>query len=644
MSDKGIEGPPGNILKDIRDAVAWRLHGRWDPLVERVSDLAAIAAAKAWRPLLRNPAFVGVAGSAGKTTTKELLTGILAQRRRGLGTPGNENVLPFIARMILRMRPGYDFCVAEMTEDQPGVMDEMLPLLRPSVAIITVVKQDHASAYDSPEGIAREIGKLVASLPEAGTAVLNADDEQVLAMAGACRGKVITYGLSPAAQLRAECIEAAWPARLELTAVFAGERIRVRTQLCGAHFVPAVLGAIGGGLATGLSLAECAEAVEGVAPFTGRMQPVTTDDGVTFIRDDFKAPLWTLDASLDFMRAANAARKIVVIGELSDAGPGKVEKYAKAARRALDVADIVVFAGPWASGAHKARRKGREDALRVFTQVYDAARHINAIARAGDLILLKGTNKQDHLVRVVLERAGAIACWRDDCKRGMFCDVCPNKDQHSGIQTLLTARNTGESAPDAALPHVDFRETVIIGLGNPDRKYAGTPHNVGHAVVDRIADSLGLSWDESAAAWIARGTLDGHPVTLIKVRQVMNLIGGNLKELAEAMAFVPGQCILLYDDLALPLGTVRPRMNGSAGGHRGVASILEAFQSDAFARVKMGVGKETAARDRVEYVLSPFSPADLPVVEQSMEEAVRRVREMVVRRSKTVAPARTDCS
>jgi len=86
--------------------------------------------------------------------------------------------------------------------------------------------------------------------------------------------------------------------------------------------------------------------------------------------------------------------------------------------------------------------------------------------------------------------------------------------------------------------------------------------------------------------------------------------------------------------LALPLGTVRPRMNGSAGGHRGVASILEAFQTDAFARVKIGVGKETAVRDRVEYVLSPFDPADHPTVETSVADAAQRVCEMLTKHAK----------
>lgn len=588
---------------------------------------------------MRNPVFFGITGSAGKSTTKELLTGILAQRRRGLGTPGNENVLPFIARMILRMRPDHDFCVAELTEEKPGVMDEMLPLLRPGVGIVTVARHDHISAYESPEGIVREMGKLVASLPRSGTAVLNADDERVLAMADACRGRVITYGLSPAARLRAESIDAAWPGRLALTVVYGDERVRVRTRLCGAHFVPSVLGAIGGGLASGLSLTECAEAIEHIAPFTGRMQPVTTDDGVTFIRDDFKAPLWTLDASLEFMRAAHAARKIVVIGELSDTGPGKVEKYAKAANKALDVADIAVFAGPWASSAHKARRVGRKEVLRVFSQVYDAARYVNSIARAGDLILLKGTNKQDHLVRIVLARAGAVACWRDDCQRGMFCDVCPSKDRPAGIHTLIPqGRSPADSATAASLPRVTSREAVIVGLGNPDPKYTGTPHNIGHALVDHVARAQGLSWTEYPDAWIARGMNEGHPVCLIKVRQVMNLIGGSLKELSDAMAFGPEQCILAYDDLALPLGAVRLRMNGSAGGHRGVASILEAFQTDAFARVKIGVGKDGAKSRQIDYLLSPFDASDREAVRQSIQAAAAQVLELARTHTKLSGP------
>ena len=191
---------------------------------------------------------------------------------------------------------------------------------------------------------------------------------------GSCAGKVITYGTSPGADLRAEDISAVWPDRLQMTLVRGAERVRLRTQLCGSHWVPSVLGAIGGGLATGMTLDECAAGLATVAPFDGRMQPVSTPDGVTFIRDDYKAPLWTVDACFEFMRAARAKRKIIVIGMLSDVGPDKGAKYAKVADLAQEIAEIAIFVGPWASSVLKARKGNADDALRAFGHVHDAAR------------------------------------------------------------------------------------------------------------------------------------------------------------------------------------------------------------------------------------------------------------------------------
>ena len=149
------------------------------------------------------------------------------------------------------------------------------------------------------------------------------------------------------------------------TVVRGAERVRVANQVCGSQWVPSVLGAIGGGLAVGLTLDECAAGIARVAPFEGRMQPVTTPDGVTFIRDDCKAPLWTLDACFDFMRAARARRKIIVIGTLSDCGAGAPKKYVKVARRAQEIADITVFVGPWASQRAQGTQARTTGALRI---------------------------------------------------------------------------------------------------------------------------------------------------------------------------------------------------------------------------------------------------------------------------------------
>ncbi|BCB26573.1 hypothetical protein SKTS_14590 [Sulfurimicrobium lacus] len=582
--------------------------------------------------MLQNPVFIGITGSAGKTTTKELLLGMLSRQGRVIGNYESFNKVEEVAKTILSVRPTHDFCVCELGADKPDSLNESLIMLQPGVGIVTLIANDHLGAFSSRDAIAQEKEKLVVSLPSTGTAVLNADDELVLAMAKNCAARVMTFGISEHADVRAENIGAVWPDRLGFTLVHGAERMEVQTRLCGSHWATSVLAAIGGGLAAGMTLDECAVGIASVAPFEGRMQPVTTRDGVTFIRDDFKAPLWTMDSCFEFMKAARARRKIIVIGELSSVGPRKELKYAKTAKLAQEIADVTIFAGPWASGALKARKPGGEDALRVFCHVRDAAEYINSITREGDLVLLKGTNKQDHLLRIIMARAGEIACWRDDCKRDSFCNQCLDRTKPSGAPASAPAMIVSDTAlqvPQSDLYTVAPSEQVIIGLGNPGAEHIGTPHNIGYEVVDHLASSLGLSWDDAPEARIARGSSQGRSVCLVKIQMAMNLTGTGLKRLSEYMAFGPEQCILVYDDLDIPLGSVRTRLSGSAGGHRGIASILEAFQTDAFRRVKVGVGQTEAKLNRVEYVLTAFDAASRAAADLAIKAAHARVIEML---------------
>ena len=623
LTDKLID-----LTGKLKRAVAWRLHR---VLGDKVVYGTLLECAKRWRQILSRPTYIAVIGSAGKTTAKELLLGMLSHKGRGIGNPGSFNNIEEIAMAMLRLRPWHSFFVSELSEDRPGVMDHNLALLRPTIGIVTVVKDDHLAAFASRDALAAEMAKLVASLPATGTAVLNADDERVLAMAALCAAKVITFGISPTADLRAEDISSVWPDRLQMTLVHGAQRVRLATQLCGTHWIPSVLGAIGGGLATGMTLEDCAAGIATVTPFEGRMQSVTTPDGITFIRDDFKAPLWTLDACFDFMKAARAKRKIIVIGTLSDygAGTGASKKYADVARLAQEIADITVFVGPWASSVLKTHKPGHEDALRTYVHVRDATQYVNSIAREGDLVLLKGTTKQDHLLRIILARSNEVSCWRDDCARGSFCNECPDRMKPSGAPPI----HQQLALPEAAVRHSDVgtlepSEQVIVGLGNPEAKYSNTPHNIGYAAVERLAESLGLEWIAMPHALFARGVVRGQSICLIKVNTNMNLIGGALKKLSDGMSFNPAQCILVYDDLDLPLGTVRTRLSGSAGGHRGVASILEAFQTDRFRRVKVGVGQVGIKLDRAAYVLKPFDATSGETVKNAVAAAVAKLLEI----------------
>ena len=616
-------------IRRFRRALAWRLHRL---LGDRIIYGTLLASARLWRRMLKKPVFIGVTGSAGKTMAKELVLGILTHKGKGVGNFSSYNNIEEIAKPMLRLRPTHGFFVTELTGDKPYAMDKSLALVQPSIGIVTVVRDDHSSKDYPREAIAKEKGKLIASLPATGTAVLNADDELVLAMAAKSTAKVITYGLSPKAELRAENISSVWPDRLQMTLVRGSERVELRTQLCGTHWVPSVLGAIGGGLAAGMTLVECATGVASVPPFDGRMQAVTTPDGVTFIRDDYKAPLWTVDACFEFMKSAQAKRKIIVIGELQDIGSQKGAQFAKTAILAQKIADITIFVGPWASSVLKTRRPGVGDALRTFSHVRDATEFINSISREGDLILLKGANKQDHLLRIILARNGDVACWRDDCNRYSFCNECPDRNKPSGLPILTasaTVSGATAQAPPSGLSPVEGDGQVIVGLGNPEPHYAGTPHNVGYEAADRLAASWGLKWDKNPEVWFARGSVNGQAVCLLKMRLAMNLTGPGLKQLSETMRFSPEQCILVFDDLDMPLGSVRSRMNGGAGGHRGVASILEAFQTDAIRRVKIGVGQTGIKIDRAAYVVKAFDALSQAAINQSLLTAIAHVGRFV---------------
>jgi len=462
-----------------------------------------------------------------------------------------------------------------------------------------------------------------------------------------CKAKVITYGISPNADLRAEDVRSVWPERLQMTLLRGGERVALHTRLCGTHWVPAVLGTVGGGLAAGMTLAECAQALASVEPFDGRMQPVTTPGGVTFLRDDFKAPWWALETCFEFMSNARAKRKIVVIGELSDIRSGKGKKYEQTAIRAQEVSDIVVFVGPWAYSALKALRHGHEDALRAFGHVRDASEYINSITRDGDLVLLKGSGKTDHLLRILLARSENIACWRDDCGQNCFCNQCDQRMKPSGAPLLLSPQASADVTPgteSAPSTRIEPGEQVIVGLGNPEARYAGTPHNIGYELVDLLAASLGLSWSTLPEAWIARGELAGQRVCLIKIRLAMNATGAGLKRLSRDMGFDPEQCVLVLDDLALPIGAVKMRQHGGAGGHRGVASILEAFQTDAVRRIKIGVGQAGLSIKQAEYVLTPFDAPSRAAMDVALATATTRLHDMLAHPAAVAAgalPART---
>ena len=620
-----------SISDRLTRGLMWRLR--------HLYDLGAYRYTIMRRKRLRQTVFVGVTGSAGKTTTKDLIASILKRQFSKVNkNTGSLNWPEDMVRVVLSTQSADAYCVAEMSAHGPGAMDLPLALVRPSVGVVTNIGSDHFSAFKGRDAIAKEKGKLIRSLPSDGIAILNADDPLVLAMGAHFRGRIVTFGLADDAMLRGEVMQSSWPDRFSLAVTWNGESVCVRTQLCGTHWASAVLAALATGVALDVPLMVAAQAVASVEPFEARMAPVVVD-GIDFIRDDWKAPLSTIEPAFEFMRQARAKRKVILMGTISDYPGASTTRYVKVGQSALAVADCVVFVGPWASASLRAKRDSK-DQLRAFTSLRDASAFLSGYLKQGDLVLLKGSNKADHMQRLILARTTSVKCWRTDCGRQNFCDTCELLHVPSGPQVTedtcaiptasLKSKHMG-SDPDRG----DRPKVVIIGLGNPEAGRVNTPHNVGYHTLDLLAQRIARDWvAEGDLAMVARGELNSMPVCLIKPLVPMNDIGPVLFKLARDLFFAVEQCILVHDDLDLPLGSVRARMRGGDGGHRGVRSILQAFQDDQFRRVKIGVGQPREGQSVIDYVLTPFTPGQLDIIKLANLAAADRVVEFF--RQKTV--------
>jgi len=178
---------------------------------------------------------------------------------------------------------------------------------------------------------------------------------------------------------------------------------------------------------------------------------------------------------------------------------------------------------------------------------------------------------------------------------------------------------------------------AIIGLGNPGPEYRDTRHNVGQRVVDRLARQLHARFAREGGHLVAKGRWRGESLYLVKPQSFMNVTGPGVARLGRKLHLGPADLIVIFDDLDLPLGKVRVRMKGSAGGHNGVRSLIEALGTEALRRVKVGIGRPRPpgqAKDEVvDHVLSPFYPDELDAIERACAEAGAQALRLVETRT-----------
>ncbi|MBC7235271.1 MAG: alanine racemase [Chloroflexi bacterium] len=346
------------------------------------------------RYILRQQAVevVGITGSVGKTATKEAVAAVLGTSWPVFKSFGNYSGRFGLPIALGKLLPEQHLAVLEMACDSLDEVRHLAEITRPRVGVITTIAESHLASFGSLEQIAREKGRLIEALPAEGTAILNADDPRVAALAGRTQAKVLTYGLHEEADLIGDEIRVTLSGT-ELTVWWQGERHRLRISYLGAHHAYVALAAAAVGIVYGLPWSAIGGALERLEPLPGRMRLLTGRNGSLLLDDSYNAIPTSALAALDTLRDLPAGRRFVVLGEMSQLGDLAEEGHRRVGRRIAQVADRLIAKGEmaeWAAAAAREAGMAPEHILVAYTDE-DIIRELSDRLGPGDLVLLKGS-------------------------------------------------------------------------------------------------------------------------------------------------------------------------------------------------------------------------------------------------------------
>ncbi|NBU26053.1 MAG: UDP-N-acetylmuramoyl-tripeptide--D-alanyl-D-alanine ligase [Gammaproteobacteria bacterium] len=355
-------------------------------------------AARAARARFAGPV-VGVAGSNGKTTCKEMIAAILGERGATLATRGNLNNHIGVPLTLLRLEATHRHAVIEMGANRPGDVTELAGIASPGIGIVTNAGAEHLEGFGSLEGAAHAEGELLAALGRDGVAVINADDEFAGLWRDMTVARVTTFGLGAKADfgardIRTEAGEGGFRTRFTLLAPM-GE-VAVTLKLAGQHNVLNALGAAAAATAAGAGLAEVAAGLARLEPVAGRLVLRAAAQGAWLIDDSYNANPSSLLAALEVLGSLEG-RRWLVLGEMAELGGHAVAAHTEAGRQAR------------AHGVERLFALGERAALAARSFGEGASRHDDALelaaaVRAGlapDVRVLVKGSRMNRLERVV---------------------------------------------------------------------------------------------------------------------------------------------------------------------------------------------------------------------------------------------------
>ncbi|MCC6393304.1 MAG: UDP-N-acetylmuramoyl-tripeptide--D-alanyl-D-alanine ligase [Bryobacterales bacterium] len=360
----------------------------------------ALEALGAWAREQWGKDVIGVTGSAGKTTTKDVIAAMLGVRMVVGKTVGNLNNHVGVPLTLLRLSAESAAAVVEMGMNHGGEIAALARIAKPRVGVVTNVGYAHVENFDSVEGVAAAKRELIEALPADGVAVLNADDSRVARFGEHCKGRVVTYGISEGAEVRAEEV------RYSLDGVrFRVDGVELESRLAGRHGISNLLAGIAVASVYGIGPEQVVEVVKAIEPGAMRGRRVEKN-GIVHINDCYNSNPDAARAMLDLLADTPARRRIAVLGEMLELGawsePLHREIGRYAARSGTNV--LVGIRGAAKYAVEAAVESGLPaGAAYFFEDPVEAGEFVKGMAREGDVILWKGS--RGTRVELAIERA-----------------------------------------------------------------------------------------------------------------------------------------------------------------------------------------------------------------------------------------------
>lgn len=378
------------------------------------------------RGILRRyqPIVIGITGSVGKSGSKEATALVLSKNfsvRSSVGNLNNEWGVPLtvlgevspgrsivgwmrvfargLTQLVLPVQYP-EVIVLELGVDHPGDMDYLLSLTgTPQIGVLTHVSGSHLEFFGSISAIGKEKGKLLAALEESGTAIINADNEAALKEAGRTKAKVLTYGFAKEALVRAEHLrviqENGQVEGVSFKLNYNGKSVPVRLPgILGSHQVSSILSAVAVGIALKMNLVDIGSALLNFRPLPGRLQILPGKSKLVLLEDSYNASPASIRAALMTLREIIAPRKVIILGDILELGPTKLDEHRKLVPDIIGSGATVFvgvgqYMGHLAAALHGATFP--EKSIYHFDDGEIALRSLPTILRSGDLVLIKGS-------------------------------------------------------------------------------------------------------------------------------------------------------------------------------------------------------------------------------------------------------------